>query len=173
MKYLASSRLLIALIESPSPFSGTQAGQKFVIYHCFFSFIRRIWHTPRGGIHDVVRDVSAKRLACQMVYSRYYESAQNSISHLSSVYIEVSSLSSFVSHVSSCSTRSETYFGLSSCLLLFQLPQWNCNCFIVMHKSFNYKDTTSSNILLREARILGNLIKFISRRDSKFRKTVR
>jgi len=98
VKYLASSRLLIALIESPSSCSGAQAGRKFVTYHRFFSFVRRIWHTPRGGIYDVVRDVSAKRLACQMIYSRFYETAQNSTSHLSSVYTKVSSLLSFVSY---------------------------------------------------------------------------
>lgn len=90
VKYLASSRLFIVFIVSSIPFV-LRSSSRSKIYNlpAFFSFIRRIWHTPRGGIHDVVRDVSAKRLAYQVVYSRFYTNLHKKVllshSYLSSI----------------------------------------------------------------------------------------
>lgn len=156
--------VFIALIESPSSCSGVQAGRKFVTYRRFFSFVRRIWHTPRGGIHDVVRDVSAKRLARQMVYSRFSTNLHKILlltylpSMLKSLLCRFPCL-----HVSDRDRRAAKLIPISrrSCLL-FQLSTWNCNCLIVMHKNFNYKDATSSNTPLRKAGVPGNPAKFMS-----------
>lgn len=106
-----------SLCHPSSLFFGAQAGRKFYNLPAFFSFIRRIWHTPRGGIHNVVRDVSAKRLACQVVYSRFYTNLHKKFYFLTHIFsiLKFSSLSCLY-----VSDRKQLIpVSRRSCLLLF------------------------------------------------------